>query len=202
MFFERSFFPDYFSIDDIMATQERVPCKFEVQVLRLGFLDQGSESEHINAGTNMELPYWLARALGHQRQKIVSVDIPKVYKEAYREILKADSCVVDLYKFGAYFYEFGIYISLLGHREGPEIREILVKTFRERLRQVTDWAQNMEAEPGRILRLDTLERGLLHSGQKAHCQLEVWLTSGAGGLVASTMVVQHKKRRLAMENQI
>ena len=32
----QSYVPNYFSIQDILATQERVPCKFEMQVKQLG----------------------------------------------------------------------------------------------------------------------------------------------------------------------
>lgn len=33
-----------------------------------------------------------------------------MYREAYREILKADPTAVELQKFGLHFYEFGMYI--------------------------------------------------------------------------------------------
>ena len=37
----------------------------------------------------------------------MSVDMPKQYKEGYREIFTADPTVVDLHKLGPYFYTYG-----------------------------------------------------------------------------------------------
>lgn len=98
---------DYFDIDDVIATQEKVPCRLEVQIHNLGFLDPSSEGEHLASGSKQELPYWLAKELCSRRRRVVSVELPKVYKDAYREILKADACVVDLHKYGPHFYDIG-----------------------------------------------------------------------------------------------
>lgn len=59
----------------------------------------------------MEIPLWLAESLHARRPPLVSVDLPKVYKDAYREILNADACTVDMHKLGQYFYEFGCYVA-------------------------------------------------------------------------------------------
>ncbi|CAG2061548.1 unnamed protein product, partial [Timema podura] len=99
----------------------------EAQESFLGFLDPSSESEDIAEGTSIELPYWLARSLCSQRRQIVTVEIPKIYKEAYREILKADPCVVDLHKLEIYFYEFGSYLARLDHRDSQPIGAMLVQ---------------------------------------------------------------------------
>ena len=44
MEFSQSYAPSYFSIDDILATQERVPCQIQTDLPHLGFLDPGSDS--------------------------------------------------------------------------------------------------------------------------------------------------------------
>lgn len=54
---------------------------------------------------------WLAEHLSAGRHPIIAVDLPRIYKEGYREILKADACAVDLYKLGLYFYEHGSYVK-------------------------------------------------------------------------------------------
>nr|CAD7408558.1 unnamed protein product [Timema cristinae]CAD7426426.1 unnamed protein product [Timema monikensis] len=194
--FKRSYFPNYFSIDDILATQERLPCKFQMKVHRLGFLDPSSESEDIAEGTSIELPYWLARSLCSQRRQIVTVEIPKIYKEAYREILKADPCVVDLHKLEIYFYEFGSYLARLNHQDSQPIGAMLVQTFKDRFRQVMDWAQNSGADPLIAQRLDALERQLFSEGRQSRARLNCWLNTGSSQLLAADMVVSHKKRKL------
>nr|CAD7198294.1 unnamed protein product [Timema douglasi]CAD7574902.1 unnamed protein product [Timema californicum] len=194
--FKRSYFPNYFSIDDILATQERLPCKFQMKVHRLGFLDPSSESEDIEEGTSIELPYWLARSLCSQRRQIVTVEIPKIYKEAYREILKADPCVVDLHKLEIYFYEFGSYLARFDHPDSQPIGAMLVQTFKDRFRQVMDWAQNSGADPLIAQRLDALERQLFSEGRQSRARLNCWLNTGSSQLLAADMVVSHKKRKL------
>lgn len=59
-----------------------IPCLFT------GFLDPSSESEDIAVGTTVELPYWLAQSLCSRRRNIVMVEIPKIYKEPYRSVVK------------------------------------------------------------------------------------------------------------------
>lgn len=190
----------YFSIEDIFATQERLPCKFVVPIHRLGFLDPSSENEDIAVGTAVELPYWLAQSLCSRRRNIVTVEVPKIYKEAYREILKADACVVDLHKFGVFFYEFGAYLSRLEHRDATAIGSVLVQTFKERFRQVMDWAHNSRTDPAIIQRLDSLERALFREGHHTRAQLDAWLNEGAGQITAAEMVINHKKRKLTVHD--
>lgn len=76
-----------------------------------GFLDPSSTEEDLKAGSSLEIPLWLAESIYSRRPPLVSVDLPKVYKDAYREILNADACTVDLHKLGQHFYEFGCYVS-------------------------------------------------------------------------------------------
>ena len=106
---------DYFNLDDILASNEKVPCRFEMPVYRLGFLDASSSEEHLAKGTKLELPCWLSRELCTRRRKIVSVEFPKVYSETYRQIYKADANTVDLHKMGPYFYKFGVKLLHMEH---------------------------------------------------------------------------------------
>ena len=47
MEFSQSYSPNYFSIEDILATQERVPCQIETDLPNLGFLDPGCDSANL-----------------------------------------------------------------------------------------------------------------------------------------------------------
>lgn len=67
---------------------------------------------------------WLVLSLSSGRQPLVAPELPKVYKEAYREILKADACAVDLHKFGLFFYELGAYAKKFDSRE--DVSKILI----------------------------------------------------------------------------
>ncbi|CAG0910499.1 unnamed protein product, partial [Cyprideis torosa] len=81
MFFNRP--GEYLSIDDVLATEQRVQCKFHQTVHGLGFLDNNLGTPDIPAGHSMPLPFWLAKSLSLQRRKILTADFPNVYKESY-----------------------------------------------------------------------------------------------------------------------
>ena len=78
----------------------------------------------------MELPFWLARALCSRRRHIVSVELPRAYKENYRQVLKADPNVVDLHKLGPYFYTFGSHLLAFQLSEASDVANSLVKVCR------------------------------------------------------------------------
>jgi GINS complex subunit 3 len=103
-----------------------MPCTFEPPVRDLAFLDHWSDSEHIEPTTKMELPFWLAKELCARQRKIISVELPKVYREAYRQILEADATAVDLNKLGPYFYSVGGKLLEFGNAENPRIAETLM----------------------------------------------------------------------------
>lgn len=75
-------------------------------------------------GTSLELPTWLVQEMSSGRQPVVSPDLPKVYRQSYREILKADACAIDLHKFNLYFYELGSHLKHFD-RKG-DVHEILL----------------------------------------------------------------------------
>ena len=114
-----SYCPNYFSIEDILATQERVPVEISTDLPNLGFLDQGADSPDLARGTKLELPYWCVEGLkSNQARSYLQVDIPKTFKEVFREIMSADPLVVDLHKMGPYYYEFGRHLIKLSQTEG------------------------------------------------------------------------------------
>lgn len=118
---------NYFNLEDILASQEKVPVKTELPMFRLGFLNSTSDSEHILPGTKMELPFWLATGLCSRKRKIVSVEMPKFYRTGYREIFTADANVVDLHKMGPYFYSFGTKLLCFEMNESDDIAKSLLQ---------------------------------------------------------------------------
>ena len=53
---KRTYYPNYFSIEDIFVTQEKIPCTVEQNLNHLGFLDSSSEITDLKAGQKVELP--------------------------------------------------------------------------------------------------------------------------------------------------
>ena len=54
----------------------------------------------------------------NKAQNYVSVDVPKTFREVFREIMSADPLVVDLHKLGPYYYEFARHLMKLTSGEG------------------------------------------------------------------------------------
>lgn len=193
----------YFSIDDILTTQERLPCKFEVDVPRLGFLDPGADSENLASGTKMELPLWLAKAISGRRAMSVSTELPKQYREGYREILSAEASVVDLHKLGPFYYGFGSQLLQFDHPDSPDIAKMLLQTFKDRLRNLMDISQNAYNQDTSKMtaRLDQMERKVFQCGQIGLNDFQKWETRETEKLKTSDMVMFHRKRkRVQMED--
>ncbi|XP_034944077.1 DNA replication complex GINS protein PSF3 [Chelonus insularis] len=195
MSFTTSYTPHYLSMTDILVTEERISCKTEEPLPRLGFLDVTSDSPDLKKGTKLELPFWLAQSLHCRRRPIVSVEIPKVYKESYREILEADACAVTLSKWNPYYYELGMLVAQLNSRESESIKNSLILTFKSRIKLIVDWAQNPYSDVTLFNQLPFLEKNLFSIGRKARNTLIDWLKEGSGNIEKSELVANFMKKR-------
>ena len=102
-----SYSPNYFSIEDILATQERISCKFEMTVPKLGefiyfmpplkielqflglivgMLDPSADDEDLKQGSKVEVPFWMVPTLFSK--KVITFEIPKYYKVNYRLLIE------------------------------------------------------------------------------------------------------------------
>ena len=103
---------DYYDIDQILATEERVPVTFNCNAQGLGYLVHGVE-EDLAEGTKLKLLFWLADALVKQNSGIqqnsgvVSIKMPKYFSQKYRNYLKANPTSVDLRSVCQVYYQLG-----------------------------------------------------------------------------------------------
>jgi len=195
-----SYYPDYFSLEDILATQERIPVEAMDDLVGLGHLDPGSEGADLKKGTKLELPCWAVEVLRAGRSYL-GVEVPKTYRELYREILAADPLVVDLQKLGPHYYEFGRHLMRQSQAEGEAIGESLTNTFKARFKKIMDSTQNSSETDTlkETAKMDCLERLLYGQGQATKAGMEEWLTRRTGSIATSHLVTQHRKRRAAFE---
>ncbi|KAM3870707.1 DNA replication complex GINS protein PSF3 [Diretmus argenteus] len=190
---------NFFSLDDILLSHERLPSRTECAFPRLGFLERSSDTRDIPEGTKMELPLWLAKGLYERKRRVVSVELPKVYKEGWRTVFNADPTVVDLHKMGPYYYGLGSQLLHFDSPENPDIAQALLQTFIGRFRRTMDSSQNAYNEDTSALvgRLDWLERALFRSGQSGLNGFQSWERGQASHLTASSLVVNYRKRKMA-----
>ena len=187
---------DYFSIDDILSSEQRIPCQFELPVYRLGFLDPSSNKEHLELGTKLELPFWLAKVLCTRKKHILTVELPKSYRESQRDILSADARVVDLYKLGPFYYSLGVKLLCFDHLERGDLSKSLLETFLNRFRHIMDTSQNaFQSDTNPMTsKLDETERKLFFVGQKAKGDFEKW-ERGLCHKINTSNVVQNSRKR-------
>jgi GINS complex subunit 3 len=77
----------------------------------------------------MDLPFWMARVLCSRKRHIISVEMPRQYREGYREILTADANVVDLHKLGPHYYNYGAQLLKFELPETADIAKSLIKVW-------------------------------------------------------------------------
>ncbi|XP_065342476.1 DNA replication complex GINS protein PSF3 [Cloeon dipterum] len=172
-----SYEPNYFSLEDICATNSTVPCRVEIMIPNLGEMDRGSHSEHLETGRRLELPLWMAFNL--VKRHLVKADCSKAYSQSAREILKAEPAVVDLMKQEPFYYESGVHVaSLLEPEEANDLRKVLQNTFQTRSKDVISLSQ-AELSKEVIVREQLLskeEKTLMLESRVKWAEVEHWLS--------------------------
>ncbi|NXA73331.1 PSF3 protein, partial [Thryothorus ludovicianus] len=208
---------NFLSLDDILMSQEKLPGRAESALPRLAVLlgQGGGSAESVPEGSKLEIPLWLAKGLHDSKRRIISVELPKIYKEAWRTVFSADANVVDLHKMGPYYYGFGSQLLNFEHPENPEIAQTILQarggsvlpvndpvcspqTFIARFRRIMDSSQNSynEDTSALVARLDELERALFQVGQKGLNDFQCWEKGQASQITASSLVQNYGKRKL------
>ncbi|NXH33523.1 PSF3 protein, partial [Myiagra hebetior] len=196
---------NFLSLDDILMSQEKLPGRAESALPRLAVLlgQGGGSAESVPEGSKLEIPLWLAKGLHDSKRRIISVELPKIYKEAWRTVFSADANVVDLHKMGPYYYGFGSQLLNFENPENPEIAQTdcvcFLQTFIARFRRIMDSSQNAynEDTSALVARLDELERALFQVGQKGLNDFQCWEKGQASQITASSLVQNYGKRKLA-----
>ncbi|KAI6653865.1 DNA replication complex GINS protein PSF3-like [Oopsacas minuta] len=187
---------NFYDIDDILASELRIPCSFNVTAYRLGYLHTNSKTEHIETGTNLELPLWLAKSLAG-RKNIVKVSVPIRYTKEIRQELEADANSSDLNKLGPYYYESGIKLLSFDTPDVDAIAEVLIKTFCSRSRYIMDRSHNIyDRDQLQITnRLDESEKKLFMCGRQSVEKFQQWETQKCKKLSSSGFVRMKRKRQ-------
>ncbi|OAL68083.1 DNA replication complex GINS protein PSF3 [Trichophyton rubrum] len=145
----------YYDVDAILTDSQKVPCTFELDVPKLGFLDG-------NAG-------------GDGLSPLVTLDLPKALSEQVMNALKADPRTVDLRALAPHFYRLGCRILQLFEEE--EMVDVLSHTFKTRAMQISDHAHNPAGPMSgqEFLRgLDETERQLFRAAHESIKSMRAW----------------------------
>lgn len=134
---------DYFSIDAILAENQKIQCTFKVDVPEVGHLGGGNDRD-IKAPAKLPIPMWLAYII--LLSEWADLTIPAPFGPRVRNALKADPRSVRLSALvgaGGLWYGFGkMIMDILDDEQANIMSDVLTKAFRGRLTEVIDQAQH------------------------------------------------------------
>ncbi|CAK9326261.1 unnamed protein product [Citrullus colocynthis] len=165
----------YYDIDDILAEEELVSVVFQKAVNGVG-IDPSSETDSVESGSKVELPFWLAQEL-HLRQVAV-MGLPSCFNQRTRLEIQADAAFVDLRSRCPFFYEFGCKIApLVGDRT---IGSWLLSTFKSRYKEVLTKAHTavFAASSKYLALLSKEETKMYEAAQSSMTAFKKWRMGG------------------------
>ncbi|KAK7305870.1 hypothetical protein VNO77_43782 [Canavalia gladiata] len=174
----------YYDVDDIITEEEIVSVIFQKAASGVG-IDPSSEVDFIEAGSKVELPFWLAHEL--QLRQAVSVIVPPCFNQKTRLEIQADSAGVDLRSRCPFFYEFGCKIApIVGDRT---IGFLLLSAFKSRYKEVLTKAHTAAFAAGsKFWTILTKEEiNLYETAQSAMTSFKKWRMGGARFQIASVL---------------
>ncbi|TFK76105.1 hypothetical protein BDN72DRAFT_786470 [Pluteus cervinus] len=179
---------DYFSIEAILAENQKVQCAFKQDLPNLGHLGGGSE-RHIKASNKLQIPIWLAYTIIFSDW--ADFMIPAAFNPRVKNALRAEAKSVRLSNLvgsGGSWYGFGkLIMDSLDGEQAEELSQMLESTFRHRLIETIDQAQHFgvigtsgvggsAGDTSQIFRegLDTTERELFALAQESARKVKKW----------------------------
>ena len=187
----------YYDVGELLAEEERVVCTFQTQAWDCGFMDPSCVERDLAQGAKLELPVWLASALG--RRGDVHVEVPTCLEERKRGMVKAGPAAANLRDLSPYYYELGqILLPLIqDEEEARAIEEILRVAFGgERYKQILDNSMHsLDQDTTEFTRkLTQFEKELFQAGVCDATDYLQW-KARKSELISCSKVVQMKKRK-------
>ncbi|PKA56242.1 hypothetical protein AXF42_Ash011172 [Apostasia shenzhenica] len=168
--------PSYYNIDDVLMEDEPISVVFQVGANGVGLLDPGSETNNIEKGAKVDLPFWLAHEL-YLRQA-VSTNVPACFSMKTRKEIQADASCVDLRFRCPYFYELGYKIApLVGDKSiGAFLRYAFTSRYGEILSKSHSTAGTA---PKFSARLTKEESQLFEAARSSMAAFKKWKIGGS-----------------------
>lgn len=193
-----SYQSNYYSIPDILVTQEKIPCIAESLLHGMGTLDPTFDKPNLARGEKIELPLWYAIHQRSTRSRTLNFQVPDIYKSRLKEICEADALAVDLGRMNKFFYSFGQYVTPFdGSRT---LATMLYETCRARCRSLIDLSKDATRSLKNAQKFEFIESQLYSIGCQSTDLFTKWLSGRAELLHTPLMVSNHQKRRRAQLN--
>ncbi|KAL6451483.1 PSF3 DNA replication complex GINS protein PSF3 [Candida maltosa Xu316] len=167
---------DYYNLDDILAENEKIPCKFSVTVPGLGYLE-GNPGKPILEDTKIELPYWLAHILGTLEisdTHMVELGDPDFINKKVINAIKSDPSSLDLHKLTPYFY---LMVLKWGSLYDDEVLiENIMNCLKSRSLEIYNFSSNANKTLNNefLYTLDEFEKSLFKSTSESNKLMRQW----------------------------
>ncbi|XP_072965279.1 DNA replication complex GINS protein PSF3-like isoform X1 [Typha angustifolia] len=167
----------YYDMDDILMEEEPISVVFQVGAHGVGLLDPGSETNSVEKGAKVDLPFWLSHELF--LRQVLSINSPACFSQKTRKEIKADAACVDLRTRCPYFYELGCKIvPLVGDKT---IRDFLRDAFSSRYKEILSKSHSapVATVPKFVARLTKEESQLFDAARSSMQAFKKWREGGS-----------------------
>lgn len=169
----------YYDIDDILADGERVPCKFNLTVPGLGYLE-GNPGKSIAKDTKLDLPMWLAAVLAvcaiseDSEESFIDLLEPDFISPRVMNAIKADAKLVDLHSIMGHYYKMAEKWSRMFN--DAELAQTVMAMLKDRALEIDNYASNASKHVNStfLYSLDEFERSLYRSIYESKRQMRAW----------------------------
>ncbi|EAA05294.4 DNA replication complex GINS protein PSF3 [Anopheles arabiensis] len=194
-----SFRPNYYSLDDIAITQERIPCRTTQDLHMMGFLDASEKSPNLSNNHTLELPLWVMLTQDDRNPHFEAL-VPDIYSAAYKEIYQADANYVELGALCKFYFELGMYLTR--YQNNNSVAEMLYTTAQERLKGLKDLCQNVGNDSLNVAsKFDFSERLLFNEGTKTNKLFDDWLQERQVHIKSTEIAINIRKRKRSPDGE-
>lgn len=173
----------YYDLDDILAVQQKVPCRFNCTVPGLGYLE-GNPGRALEANTKVDLPFWLASVLNtilaqddssQDDYTFLDIEDPEFINTKVLNAIRASATTIDLHKIAQHYYNLVIRWCTMYSQDD------LVKTVMEMLRQRAVEINNFASNANKLVHneflysLDEWEKKLYKITSESNKDMREWL---------------------------
>ena len=171
----------YYDLDDFLSESQRVPCKFNITVPLLGYLE-GTPGADISEGSKVELPLWIAEFLAisavSETSEVGFVDLlqPEALNKKVINAIKTDAVSLDAHSICQHFYSLVEKWAKLYNDK--ELSEVAQQMLRDRAHEINNYAQNLRGahqESNILYSLDEFEKVLYKTSHDSYKQLRKWM---------------------------
>jgi GINS complex subunit 3 len=168
----------YYDLDDILADAEKVPCRFNILVPGLGYLE-GQPGKAIQKDTKIELPLWLAEILAicelleESQQSFIDLLQPEFISPKVINAIKTNPTSVDLHAILPYYYRLTEkWASMFSD---SELATVVSETLKQRSLEIYNHANSATKQLNFIYSLDEYEKEVFKKTSESSRSMRQWL---------------------------